>query len=683
MPGYVGEKSDSMATNTLKQGRARLERLPVSLRSRPRLRGGLAFGVVLALLLIYGYPVANSLGWAVLLACLASIRLEIGDRAAAWISRAAFWIAPLITYSVVEVLNYNRPWHSFSPLQVALNVVWYYLGALALYLVTGRRDFSTKLAMGLGWGLGMANHYLIAFRGRTLFPADLLTLRTAANVAGSYDYTPDLSQVNMTLVVVLCILAVSILPSPKGRHMPRLWLALPAAGVSAAFLVVFFGTDFLSQAGIEPSMWTTRENGLALNFTICLRYSRVDRPDGYSLQALNALGEEYGSDPAGQEGTASVTLVDPDGSTRPVNVIVIMNESFSDLSVIPGTQTNHDFLPFWRSLSENTVRGYAYSSVFGGTTANSEYEFLTGNTTAFLPAGTVPYHMYVSAGDPSLVSQMNALGYRSIAMHPYYSSGWNRIPVYRNFGFDSWMFQEDFADPEYMRGYITDQCDFENVIAQYENKQPGEPLFIFNVTMQNHSGYDLPWTNLERSTWLTGEHAGYQTVNQYLSLIYETDQAFQYLIEYFEQVDEPTMILMFGDHQPQVATNYYTDALGEGELDTATAQLKQMVPFLIWANYDIPEADGIEISLNYLSTLLVKTANLPMTGYQKFLDQLSQSLPVINTVGLRDSSGNWVEDSSALDQASQDSLLEYQQILYNNIFDKDNRIEDFYFLEQS
>ena len=83
---------------------------------------------------------------------------------------------------------------------------------------------------------------------------------------------------------------------------------------------------------------------------------------------------------------------------RPVNVIVIMNESLSDLSVLPGVESNTDAMPFLRSLTENTIKGYAYSSVFGGTTANSEYEFLTGNTTAFLPAGTVPYHLYVGQG---------------------------------------------------------------------------------------------------------------------------------------------------------------------------------------------------------------------------------------------------------------------------------------------
>ena len=95
--------------------------------------------------------------------------------------------------------------------------------------------------------------------------------------------------------------------------------------------------------------------------------------------------------------------------------------------------------------------------------------------------------------------------------------------------------------------------------------------------------------------------------------MYQSDQAFEYLLDYFSQVEEPTLILLFGDHQPQVATNFYTDVLGTAP-DTALAQKKQMVPFVLWANYDIPEAQGVELSLNYLSALLMDTANLPMTG---------------------------------------------------------------------
>ena len=413
-------------------------------------------------------------------------------------------------------------------------------------------------------------------------------------------------------------------------------------------------------------------------FTVCLKYMKVEKPDSYSQETLAALAGENPSDTADAAASA-------DGGTRPVNVIVIMNESLSDLSVLPGVETNMDAMPFLRSLTENTVKGYAYSSVFGGTTANSEYEFLTGNTTAFLPAGTVPYQMYVSDGDPSLVGQMEALGYTTIAAHPYRSSGWNRPTVYADYGFDEIYFESDFQDRAYMRGdartgYVTDRCDYENLIRWYEEKEEGQPLFLFNVTMQNHSAYQMAWTNLPKEVWLTGELENrFQTVNQYLSLVYQSDQAFEDLIDYFSQVEEPTMILLFGDHQPQVATNFYTDVLGTNP-DTATAQKKQMVPFVLWANYDIPEAQGVELSLNYLSALLMDTANLPMTGYQKFLSQLWETAPVINTVGIRDAQGNWYGENAALPEELDGAIEDYKVLLYNNVFDKKDRVENFFTL---
>lgn len=593
-----------------------------------------------------------------------------------WLGRGVLVLAPLLAFTLVEYLNYNDPWQDFTPMQIGLNLIWYYLLELIFYFGRGRRVSAAKWALGIAWGLGMTNHYLISFRGRTLFPGDFLTLGTAVNVAGNYDYSLDRMQLISLLILVLALLALSLLP--REERIPFTWRwFLPSAGIAGVVLAVFFGTGFVENQGIEPSMWTTRGNGLALNFSVCLKYMRVEKPEGYSQESLEQLTADTASD------GPSVTVTDPDGTTRPVNVIVIMNESFSDLSVLPGVETNQDAMPFLRSLTENTIKGYAYSSVFGGTTANSEYEFLTGNTTAYLPAGTVPYQMYVSDGDPTLVSQMAALGYRTIAAHPYRSSGWNRPSVYQNFGFDEVYFEGDFQNREYMRGdsrmgYVTDRCDYENLIRLYEEKEEGEPLFLFNVTMQNHSGYQMSWDNLPREVWLTGELEGrFQTVNQYLSLIYQSDQAFEELIRYFSQVEEPTMILLFGDHQPQVATNFYTDVLGI-DPPTELAQKKQMVPFFLWANYDIPEAEGVELSLNYLSALLMDTAHLPMTGYQKYLLELWQTAPVINTVGVRGADGTWYGENEALPAGLAEAVDGYQLLLYNNIFDKPDRLSDFF-----
>ena len=603
-------------------------------------------------------------------------RLALSERWYRWVGRGTMVLSPLLAFTLVEYLNYNEPWTDFTPVQIGLNLAWYYLLELILYFLRGRRVSAAKWSLGLAWGVGMANHYLISFRGRTLFPGDFLTLGTAANVAGNYSYRPDAMQWCAIAAFALVLVLLSLLPKEERRPLDWRGLAAGAAG-AAVFLWAFFGTGWVEGLGIEPSMWTTRGNGLALNFTVCLKYMKVERPDGYSQETLAALAAETPGDPASA----------PAEGVRPVNVIVIMNESLADLSVLPGVETNTDALPFLRSLTENTVKGYAYSSVFGGTTANSEYEFLTGNATAFLPAGTVPYQMYVSPGDPSLVGQMKALGYTAVAAHPYRSSGWNRPAVYGDFGFDQVYFEGDFQNRTYMRGdaktgYVTDLCNYENLIRLYEEKEPGEPLFLFNITMQNHSGYQMAWTGLPREVWLTGELEGrFQTVNQYLSLIYQSDLAAEYLVDYFSQVEEPTMILFFGDHQPQVATNFYTDVLGF-EPDTALAEKKQMVPFLIWANYDIPETQGLELSLNYLSALLMDTANLPMTGYQKYLLDLWQTVPVVNTVGVRDVEGAWHGEHEVLPPETEAAVEEYQMLLYNNVFDKNDRVEGFFTLEE-
>lgn len=604
-------------------------------------------------------------------------KLPLAERQLAWTGRALLLLLPVLAFVLVEYLNYNS-WDDFTPVQIALNLAWYYLLELVFYFVRRRRRVAAaKWAFGIAWGIGMANHYLISFRGRTLFPGDFLTLRTAANVAGNYDYRPDSMQWLTIGIFAAVLVLLSFLPREEKRLFDWRGFA-PAAAGTAVFLAAFFGTGWVEGLGIEPSMWTTRGNGLVLNFTVCLKYMKVEKPDSYSQETLAALAGENPSD-------AADTAASADGGTQPVNVIVIMNESLSDLSVLPGVESNMDAMPFLRSLTDNTIKGYAYSSVFGGTTANSEYEFLTGNTTAFLPAGTVPYQMYVSDGDPSLVGQMEALGYTTIAAHPYRSSGWNRPTVYADYGFDEVYFESDFQDRAYMRGdertgYVTDRCDYENLIRWYEEKEEGQPLFLFNVTMQNHSAYQMAWTNLPKEVWLTGELENrFQTVNQYLSLVYQSDQAFGDLIDYFSQVEEPTMILLFGDHQPQVATNFYTDVLGTNP-DTATAQKKQMVPFVLWANYDIPEAQGVELSLNYLSALLMDTANLPMTGYQKFLSQLWETAPVINTVGIRDAQGNWYGENAALPEELDGAIEDYKVLLYNNVFDKKDRVENFFTL---
>lgn len=367
------------------------------------------------------------------------------------------------------------------------------------------------------------------------------------------------------------------------------------------------------------------------------------------------------------------------------NIIVIMNETWSDPSVF-GDYTTYigedivDCYETWHSLEKNTIKGYAYSSVKGGNTANSEFEFLTGMSMANLPIGSVAYQQYVNSKTPSLVSQLSSLGYKTIGMHPYYSGGWEREDVYKYFGFDETYFIEDFDGMEMIRSYYSDRSTFRKIIELYENKQKDEKLFIFDITMQNHGFYDTDYDNFDVNVKVDG--SDYFDLQLYMSLMKETDTAFSELISYFEEAEEDTVILMFGDHQPSDWVYYdireMNGVSNSENTDLETQQMKYIVPYIVWANYDIGAQNTDEfgtVSINYLSSLMLDKAGIETTPAQKMLLKLNEKYPVITSNCIITSEGEFIPSSN---MPENDGFLLYSMIQYNLLFDSKNRDERVY-----
>lgn len=183
---------------------------------------------------------------------------------------------------------------------------------------------------------------------------------------------------------------------------------------------------------------------------------------------------------------------------------------------------------------------------------------------AFLPYNCSAYQVFIKSEMPNLTSGLDSLGYQTAAIHPYLSTSWNRTNVYRFFGFEAQYYQDDFAaDASRVRDYISDSASYKKIFELYENKRENTPLFVFNVTMQNHGGYDWDGDGyFDKRIYLTGEEQDkYPTVDQYLSLVRYSDDAVQELISYFSKVDEPTAIVFFGDHQPNLPEDFYNTLL--------------------------------------------------------------------------------------------------------------------------
>ena len=589
-------------------------------------------------------------------------------------ARAAFLLGPWLSYIMVEVLNNNNPFTAHSTEQDLLNLIWYYLIFWLFRMLLGRKVLAGGVSAVACFLFGLANHYVLSFRGRIIFPCDLLTLDTAAVVAKSYDYTPD-KQIWIALAVLggylLLLLLAHIVYHPKGRQRLGRKLLWGSIAGMVIYLFAFFFTPLLPTIGIYTQQWRTQQNGFLLNFTTAIRYSFVSEPDGYDADKVAQTARSYRSQ--------SVT----DAGELPENLIFIMNESFSDLTAaFPNLELSEDPLAFYHSLTENTVKGTMISPVTGGGTANVEFEYLTGDSLAFLPSSTVAYQLYLYDGCPSLVSQAKDLGYHTIAFHPYLSSGWNRTSVYPWLGFDEVHFQEDVQDPQYIRNYVSDLSDYEQLFRWTEENDG--PTMIFNVTMQNHSGYSQGWNNLSGDVNVTGGAKSSSITTQYFSLMKESDQAIQALVEHYSQVEEKTLIVFFGDHQPPLGNTFFETLYGKklDERDPEEVQQAYETPFFIWANYDIPEQDDLRISSNYLGVLAAEVAGLPLTGYQQLLSRLMDVLPVAGTAGYLTADGQVTQEAEELPGYVQSLYREYELAAYNHLFDEKHHPEDFFSLRK-
>ena len=589
-------------------------------------------------------------------------------------ARAAFLLGPWLSYIMVEVLNNNNPFTAHSTEQDLLNLIWYYLIFWLFRMILGRKVLAGGVSAVVCFLFGLANHYVLSFRGRIIFPCDLLTLDTAAVVAKSYDYTPD-KQIWIALAVLggylLLLLLAHIVYHPKGRQRLGRKLLWGSVAGMVIYLFAFFFTPLLPTIGIYTQQWRTQQNGFLLNFTTAIRYSFVSEPDGYDADKVAQTARSYRSQ--------SVT----DAGELPENLIFIMNESFADLTeAFPNLELSEDPLAFYHSLTENTVKGTMISPVTGGGTANVEFEYLTGDSLAFLPSSTVAYQLYLYDGCPSLVSQAKDLGYHTIAFHPYLSSGWNRTSVYPWLGFDEVHFQEDVQDPQYIRNYVSDLSDYEQLFRWTEENDG--PTMIFNVTMQNHSGYSQGWNNLSGDVTVTGGAKPSSITTQYFSLMKESDQAIQALVEHYSQAEEKTLIVFFGDHQPPLGNTFFETLYGKklDERDPEEVQQAYETPFFIWANYDIPEQDDLRISSNYLGVLAAEVAGLPLTGYQQLLSRLMDVLPVAGTAGYVTADGQVTQEAEELPGYVQSLYREYELAAYNHLFDEKHHPEDFFSLRK-
>ena len=614
------------------------------------------------------------------------------DRAKKCVPYLFLIIIPVLNFWLLEWFSHD-PFQTMKPYVQWLNVALFWFSALFLFGLTGRVSRALGIQTAFCAVYGLANYFVLEFRGAPIQPWDILSIGTAASVADNYEYRLDKDALTALIGLLVLLAAEFFLRADfYGPFKSRRALKKEAAAGSApkadtpertpakrrrviivrtalclvtgllcfGYTKMLHNEDFVQKKlRLYDKLFTPTtiqfKNGTVTAFLMELQYMSVEKPSGYNEKDA-------------REALASYETAGTPANTP--NIIVVMNEAFSDPAVLGEFTTNEDYMPFVHSLlrgAEDTVSGLLNVSVKGGNTANTEFEYLTGNSMAFLPYGSIPYQQYIKNETPSMASWLSGFGYRTVAMHPYRAAGWDRNKVYPLMGFDEMYFQEFYKDSGVIRKYVSDEADYEKIIQIYEQKEPGEPLFLFNVTMQNHSSYN-DWADYDNfSPDITVDGSDSEVLSAYLSLMKLSDQATERLVDYFAKEEEDTVIVFFGDHQPTdsvVNPVLKLNGTSSSSLSTEEEALRYQVPFFIWANYDIEEESGLNISANYLASRTLDAAGLPKPGYFSFLSELEKQAPVIsaNHVSLSDGTFSSADDQDEL-------LREYKTFQYHQLFD--------------
>lgn len=568
-------------------------------------------------------------------------------------------VIPLGCFYTFETLTHQMS--TMIELAKRLNIAFYYWLFLFVFFIAGRTSISMAICVSAIAIIGVGNYFVVMFRSNPIVPWDIYSFETAMGVADNYVFSVDWALAEHIAMFILMLIVGVRTNIRLNKKILRPILTV-AMCIPAYFYISYLWQDNLERnTGLNDTLFNAKymhsKDGFFVSFILDIHFLQIEEPKNYSDEyALSLLNEQ------------EVEKVETPEELP--DIIAIMDETFSDPAVLGEFETNKDYMPFVHSILRgevaNTISGYTDVSVLGGNTANSEFEFLTGNSMAFFPNGSVPYLQYIRDGISTIVPQLEEYGYTTYGTHPYRAKGWNREFIYDLMGFDYRYFQGSFPFEDKLRNYVSDEADFKSIL-EWRNNTEG-PFFMFNVTMQNHSNYGGDFDNFDPQIVAKFKNTySNKYLNKYLSLMYETDQDVASLLSELSQSDRKTIVVFWGDHQPNdyvVRPIYKEYGLDFDNQTYEQQQQRQKTPFFIWANYDIQEQTNVEISLNYQNILLFETAGLQLDEYQTFRKNLWQGqIPMMNAVGYRNDDGDLVEYDDAPEEI-QNLLNEYQNIQY-------------------
>ena len=415
------------------------------------------------------------------------------------------------------------------------------------------------------------------------------------------------------------ILALIFIPWKQART----WLAIGLiAGISTLAIAQSERLRIALDTHIGNSVWNQpanfRERGLALHLTHeALRTaSKVDKPPEkvFVDKAQSALSSILPNSALGKTERVlekRLSNVQTHSVTSARNVHVFVLESFFDPITLGESWVPEDPLPAdFRKLWAETGNSIVMSPVFGGYTANAEFEVLCGFP---VTRNSVFFEGWLRKASPCIPSLLGKAGYATLASHPNVPGFWNRTNAYHHIGFETYLSKADFDMSDSVDNLLTDQSLYSQVFDYIDRAKTDKPVFNYMLTYHGH----LPYPSSEKYPDKVSAGKDSNLLHGYLNQLWYKSRHLMDRLRILRAQDPDALIVIFGDHLPFLGPNYgvYTEAwnLPEDRSQFSGNQLKQLTstPLIVIDGQNGPLDLGV-LPLYRLPSLLMS-----LLGYQE------------------------------------------------------------------
>ena len=467
-----------------------------------------------------------------------------------------------------------------SPLVFLYNALIIF--ATLVFATLVKRRFFAFSIISLFWlVIGIANGVILTQRMTPFTVKDLSNLGDGLTIVTTYLSKGEIVLAGIAIVVLIGLVVLLFIKGPQKKDGVKRKRNLAAVIMVAVFTMI--STTVAVNAGVVETFfgnlaYAYRDYGVVYCFTNTWLNTGISKPNGYSEDLiLNIFDKkELGDDNA-------MLLKKKDVDENYPNILFLQLESFIDPTTVKSIELSKDPCPNFRKLYSQYSSGELTVPACGAGTANVEFEVLTGLSVKFFGPGEYPYKSVLTekTGE-SLAYDLDSIGYTSHAIHNHRAVFYNRNTVFSNMGFDT------FTSLEYMKDVAKTPKNWakDNVltgcILDALNSTKGRDM-IYTISVQGHGKYpsEKVIENPEIEVLSAPTEELKWKYEYYVNQIYEMDQFVKELTDELAKLDEPTILVMYGDHIP--ALDIKEDDLENGNLFGTQ--------YIVWNNMNLQKDD--------------------------------------------------------------------------------------------